>query len=86
MLSADPRHARTIDACGPSRASSMTAPAPIPTSTSPWVPSPWQRGCPTTPGEVIFATARTVGWMVHALDEYAQPPLRLRPVGRYVGP
>lgn len=37
-------------------------------------------------GEVVFATARTVGWMVHALDEYAQPPLRLRPVGRYVGP
>ncbi|WP_431218274.1 citrate/2-methylcitrate synthase [Leifsonia xyli] len=37
-------------------------------------------------GEVVFATARTVGWLVHALDEYAQPPLRLRPVGRYVGP
>lgn len=37
-------------------------------------------------GEVVFATARTVGWIVHALDEYAQPPLRLRPVGRYVGP
>jgi citrate synthase len=37
-------------------------------------------------GEVLFATARTVGWMVHALDEYRQPPLRLRPVGRYVGP
>ncbi|MEV8212211.1 citrate synthase [Leifsonia sp. NPDC077715] len=36
-------------------------------------------------GEVLFATARTVGWLVHALDEYAQPPLRLRPVGRYVG-
>lgn len=37
-------------------------------------------------GEVVFATARTVGWMVHALDEYRQPALRLRPVGRYVGP
>lgn len=37
-------------------------------------------------GEVVFATARTVGWIVHALDEYAQRPLRLRPVGRYVGP
>ncbi|MDR6613714.1 citrate synthase [Leifsonia sp. 1010] len=37
-------------------------------------------------GEVVFATARTVGWIVHALDEYAQHPLRLRPVGRYVGP
>ncbi|WP_374010208.1 citrate synthase [Leifsonia sp. LS-T14] len=37
-------------------------------------------------GEVVFATARAIGWMVHALDEYTQPPLRLRPVGRYVGP
>ncbi|NUU08498.1 citrate/2-methylcitrate synthase [Leifsonia sp. C5G2] len=37
-------------------------------------------------GEVLFATARTVGWMVHALDEYRERPLRLRPVGRYVGP
>lgn len=37
-------------------------------------------------GEVVFATARTVGWIVHALDEYSQRPLRLRPVGRYVGP
>lgn len=34
-------------------------------------------------GEVVFATARAVGWIVHALDEYAQPPLRLRPRGRY---
>ena len=40
---------------------------------------------PDDAGEVVFATARTVGWMVHALDEYAQAPLRLRPVGRYVG-
>lgn len=37
-------------------------------------------------GEVVFATARTVGWIVHAIDEYAQRPLRLRPVGRYTGP
>lgn len=37
-------------------------------------------------GEVVFATARAIGWVVHALDEYSQPPLRLRPVGRYVGP
>lgn len=34
-------------------------------------------------GEVVFATARTVGWIVHALAEYREPPLRLRPVGRY---
>ena len=36
-------------------------------------------------GEVVFATARAIGWIVHALDEYARPPLRLRPVGRYIG-
>lgn len=37
-------------------------------------------------GEVIFAIARIGGWIAHALDEYSQPPLRLRPVGRYIGP
>lgn len=37
-------------------------------------------------GEVIFACARIGGWVAHALDEYARPPLRLRPTGRYVGP
>lgn len=42
-------------------------------------------GMPDDAGEVVFATARTVGWVVHALDEYTRPPLRLRPVGRYVG-
>jgi citrate synthase len=35
-------------------------------------------------GEVIFATARSVGWIAHALAEYRERPLRLRPVGRYV--
>jgi citrate synthase len=43
-------------------------------------------GMPEEAGEVIFALARTGGWIAHAVDEYAQPPLRLRPVGRYVGP
>lgn len=42
-------------------------------------------GMPDDAGEVIFATARSVGWIVHALDEYEQPALRLRPQGRYVG-
>lgn len=37
-------------------------------------------------GSVIFAIARMGGWVAHALDEYAQAPLRLRPIGRYVGP
>ena len=35
-------------------------------------------------GEVIFAIARTAGWVAHALEEYDEAPLRFRPVGRYV--
>lgn len=41
---------------------------------------------PPDAGEAIFALARIGGWIAHALDEYQQPPLRLRPTGRYVGP
>ncbi|TCK26046.1 citrate synthase [Pseudonocardia endophytica] len=37
-------------------------------------------------GEAIFAVARTVGWVAHALEEYREPGLRFRPVGVYVGP
>ncbi len=37
-------------------------------------------------GEVIFAIARTAGWIAHALEEYEEQPLRFRPVGRYSGP
>lgn len=36
---------------------------------------------PPDAGEAIFAVARTVGWVAHALEEYAEPPLRLRPLG-----
>jgi citrate synthase len=36
--------------------------------------------------ELIFALARCGGWIAHALAEYAEPPLRLRPEGRYTGP
>ena len=39
------------------------------------------------PGEApmaIFATARTAGWIAHAAEEYAEPPLRFR--GRAVRP
>lgn len=36
-------------------------------------------------GEVIFAVARTSGWIAHALEEYEEAPLRFRPVGRYSG-
>jgi citrate synthase len=35
-------------------------------------------------GEVIFAIARTAGWIAHALEEYDETPIRFRPVGRYV--
>jgi citrate synthase len=43
-------------------------------------------GMPADAGEAIFAVARIGGWIAHALDEYSREPLRLRPVGRYVGP
>jgi citrate synthase len=37
-------------------------------------------------GEVIFAVSRTAGWIGHAMEEYQERPLRLRPKGHYVGP
>ncbi|MGW1469173.1 citrate/2-methylcitrate synthase [Streptomyces sp. NPDC002308] len=37
-------------------------------------------------GETVFAVARTAGWIAHALEEYAERPLRLRPRGQYTGP
>ncbi|MFF9818029.1 citrate synthase [Streptomyces sp. NPDC014006] len=43
-------------------------------------------GMPPTAGETIFAVARTAGWIAHALEEYAERPLRMRPSGQYVGP
>lgn len=33
----------------------------------------------------VFALARIVGWVAHALEEYAETPLRFRPEGVYVG-
>jgi citrate synthase len=36
-------------------------------------------------GEAIFATARLIGWAAHAIEEYAEAPLRFRPTGVYVG-
>lgn len=41
---------------------------------------------PATAGETIFAVARTAGWIAHALEEYGERPLRMRPSGNYVGP
>ncbi|MFB7891547.1 citrate/2-methylcitrate synthase [Microbacterium sp. NPDC056044] len=37
-------------------------------------------------GSVIFAIGRIAGWISHAVDEYDERPMRLRPRGRYVGP
>ncbi|MFD7921451.1 citrate/2-methylcitrate synthase [Streptomyces sp. NPDC059740] len=41
---------------------------------------------PATGGETLFALARTAGWIAHAVEEYRESPLRLRPAGRYEGP
>ncbi|MDG4861191.1 citrate/2-methylcitrate synthase, partial [Streptomyces sp. T-3] len=43
-------------------------------------------GMPAEAGETIFAIARTAGWIAHALEEYQERPLRMRPSGQYVGP
>ncbi len=37
-------------------------------------------------GETVFAVARTAGWIAHALEEYEERPMRLRPNGHYTGP
>lgn len=36
-------------------------------------------------GEAVFAIARTVGWIAHALEEYSEEPLRFRFRARYTG-
>ncbi|MEW9521494.1 citrate/2-methylcitrate synthase [Streptomyces tubercidicus] len=41
---------------------------------------------PTEAGETIFAISRTAGWIAHALEEYAERPLRMRSSGQYHGP
>ncbi|WP_405687353.1 citrate synthase [Streptomyces sp. NBC_01387] len=43
-------------------------------------------GMPAEAGETLFAVARTAGWIAHALEEYAERPLRMRPSGQYTGP
>ncbi|UUU30413.1 citrate synthase [Streptomyces sp. CA-210063] len=42
-------------------------------------------GMSSTAGETVFAVARTAGWIAHALEEYGERPLRMRPSGQYVG-
>lgn len=43
-------------------------------------------GLPPDAGEAVFAVARIVGWIAHALEEYAEPGLRFRAEGVYTGP
>ncbi|WP_327379595.1 citrate synthase family protein [Streptomyces sp. NBC_01212] len=43
-------------------------------------------GMPAQTGETVFAVSRTAGWIAHAMEEYAERPLRMRPSGLYVGP
>ncbi|MGI5236875.1 citrate/2-methylcitrate synthase [Dactylosporangium sp. CA-139066] len=42
-------------------------------------------GMPRGAGEAVFAVARTVGWLAHAMEEYARPT-RLRLRAAYTGP
>lgn len=86
MLSADPRHAGAVDAVRAVSRVIRERTGAHPNIDLALGALALAMGMRDDAGEVIFATARTVGWMVHALDEYAQTPLRLRPVGRYVGP
>ncbi|MFD5872586.1 citrate/2-methylcitrate synthase [Streptomyces sp. NPDC060322] len=43
-------------------------------------------GMPAEAGETVFAVSRTAGWIAHAMEEYAEAPLRMRPSGQYIGP
>ncbi|MFF2135435.1 citrate/2-methylcitrate synthase [Streptomyces sp. NPDC058193] len=43
-------------------------------------------GMPAEAGETVFAVSRTAGWIAHAMEEYAEAPLRMRPSGQYTGP
>ncbi|MEW1719202.1 citrate synthase [Streptomyces sp. NPDC093109] len=43
-------------------------------------------GMPAEAGETVFAVGRTAGWIAHALEEYGEQPLRMRPIGQYDGP
>ncbi|WP_020495298.1 citrate synthase [Sciscionella marina] len=40
---------------------------------------------PHDAGETLFALARVVGWVAHAIEEYAEPGLRYRALGIYTG-
>ncbi len=40
---------------------------------------------PVDAGTALFASARIVGWLAHAMEEYDEPALRFRPRAVYVG-
>ncbi|MFH8348326.1 citrate/2-methylcitrate synthase [Streptomyces sp. NPDC018045] len=42
-------------------------------------------GMSAAAGETVFAVARTAGWIAHALEEYEERPMRMRPSGHYQG-
>lgn len=42
-------------------------------------------GMPLDAGDAIFTIARLAGWTAHALEEYAEPPMRFRLHALYVG-
>ena len=42
-------------------------------------------GLPVDGGEVIMSIARIAGWLAHAIEEYAERPLRFRPRASYIG-
>jgi citrate synthase len=43
-------------------------------------------GMPAEAGEAVFAVGRTAGWVAHALEEYGEVGLRMRPSSTYDGP
>ena len=46
----------------------------------------WLADMPSGAGELVFAIARTSGWLAHGLEEFREKPVRFRPVARYTGP
>ncbi len=40
---------------------------------------------PADGGEVVMSIARMAGWLAHAIEEYAEAPLRFRPRASYIG-
>ena len=55
------------------------------TSISRWVRWRSRSKCRSAATEAILATARTAGWVAHAIEEYAEAPLRFRAKSIYVG-